>query len=304
MGVILNSSPFIPEDIRVEVTALQNFVYEINALRIDHLHSTQALLQWHEQRRQLNEQISNFNNHQKSKVLRNSCIDDTKLLLPMYTDAHSCIQATQMTSKGVDCNVFITYSIKTIGFNEFFFSQPKLHNRYIQLKNSIMSLAHCVFQNLNYPSDGNAIFGRFICTGGINPYSAGFHNTLIIEDIKCEQASTISGIKKYLMYFFVELFGNDIAPITSGITRRFIKGISDGYDVKSLIDVLFEAYESEKKQNPYQGGKTDFSSNISRHVAWCTYRGLHQECILLQQPCHASVDCAFYRENPSKRNPY
>ena len=80
----------------------------------------------------------------------------------------------------------------------------------------------------------------------------------------------------------------------------------DGYRsyVKSLIDVLFEAYESEKKKNPYQGGKTDFSSSISRHVAWCTYRGLHQECILLQQPCHASVDCAFYRENPSKRNPY
>lgn len=304
MGVILNSSPFIPEDIRVEVTALQNFVYEINALRIDHLHSAQDLLQWREQRRQLNEQISDFNNHQKSKALRNSCIDDTKLLLSMYIDAHSCIQATQMTSKGMDCDVFITYSIETIGFSEFFSSQPKLHNRYLQLINSITLLAHCVFHNLNYPSDGNAIFERFICTGGINPYSTGSHNTLIIEDIKCEQASTISGIKKYLMYFFVELFGNEIAPITSRIARRFIKGISDGQDVKSLIDVLFEAYESEKKKNPYQGGKTDFSSSISRHVAWCTYRGLHQECILLQQPCHASVDCAFYRENPSKRNPY
>lgn len=149
MGVILNSSPFIPEDIRVEVTALQNFVYEINALRIDHLHSAQDLLQWREQRRQLNEQISDFNNHQKSKALRNSCIDDTKLLLSMYIDAHSCIQATQMTSKGMDCDVFITYSIETIGFSEFFSSQPKLHNRYLQLINSITLLAHCVFHNLN-----------------------------------------------------------------------------------------------------------------------------------------------------------
>ena len=304
MSVVLNPSAFISVDIREDVTALQNFVCDINSLCIDHSHSSEDLKHWLIQCRELNKQIADFNNRQKRKALCYSSIDDTKQLLLRYLENHGCIQATQKTSKGMKNNVFITYRTKTIGFNEFFSEQPKLYSKYIQFKNSMMSLAHCVFANLNIPSDGNAIFGRFICAGGANPYSSGSHNMLIKGNIERSQAASISGIKKFLMQFFVALFSDDIAPVTGKMTRFFVTCVSDGYPVESLIDVLFEAYVCEKKKRPYQESKIDFSSSISRHVAWCTYRGIHKECVLLQQPCHASVDCAFYRENPSKRNQY
>lgn len=304
MSIMLSSIPFITDDVRSSVATLQDMVYEINSLLKNGEIIKGEFSAWSQKRTLLDETIKSFNCQQISKVKRNSSLTDTQQLLPMYLDMNSCIQAMLKTSNGImNFNTFITYRKRVIGFSDFFRSQYNLADKYAVFRSCFLSFAHCVFENTRSSVNGKYVYG-IPGPGGANPYPYSSYNPLISNKIEQSSVASIAGVKRYLTSIFVAVCGDDIAPITGKIARCFVAGICAKKSVDTLIDDVFLGYMYEKQSIHWNEYKVDTSLGVSRHVAWCTFRGRDKECILLDQPCHASVDCAFYRENTNKRTPY
>lgn len=294
---LLSSIPFVKSELKADVEALQNMVYEINDLQIADTIAMTDWSCWDKKRRMLERKISDFNEKQFVESKRNSEIDSSLKLLPLYLENHTYIKATQKISKGSKSNVFITYQEKTLGFSEFFRSQYQLYNKYAKMRNCFSALAFCIYENAEEHCYGNIL----VSFERENPYQYVLHSSLIGYEIKKESVNNIGKVKRCLTDIFLSICGDDIAPITGKIARRFILGICMKESVEALIDAVFLTYVYIKKGVTFNEFKIDISYGISRHVAWCCYRGKNKECILLGQPCHASVDCAFYREDKAKK---
>lgn len=307
MSFILNSSKSISDDIRKDIISLQDMVNEINNLSSMNFKEFRNISNlWSQKMNLLNVRIKEFNNMQMAKVMHNHRISDTNKLLPLYLNANTCIQATQKISSVCNNNEmyhnFITYRNRLIGFSEFFRSQYKLSNKYILFRNSFMSLSHCVFENTREPVENKYIYG-IPGPGGLNPYSNP-RSSIINNKIEKTTVASISSIKKYLTHIFVAICGDNIAPITGKIARCFIAGVCAKKSVETLIDNVFLGYLYEKNKISWYEYAVDYTRGVSRHVAWCTYRTKGKHCILLDQPCHSSVSCAFYKESNIKKTGY
>lgn len=296
MPELLSSIPFIRADVRNEVSVLQNMVYEINDLqKAGNITNWKS---WGDKRVRLDEMISKFNRKQILQIKHNSSIDDSHQLLPLYLENQTYIQATQKVSQGYSAyNVFITYQSKMLGFSDFFRSQYRLTNKYHQMWCCFSAMAYHIFEYTKEQNYGKYLFNL----GGANPYSDERFCSLIGYKITESHINTIGGIKKCLTDVFHAICGDDIAPITGKIARCFILGICTKQTIEELIDVVFLTYVYIKKKITFDENKIDLSYGISRHVAWCCFRGKNKECVLLGQPCHASVDCTFYREDSAKK---
>jgi len=304
MNVILSTSPFIPDEIRDEVINLQEQVYAINEIggTFDRYSSNHC--EWSERRSKLLKNVETFNNIQMEKALCGSAMKETSLLLATYERSYSCIQATAKTSKGYkEHNVFVTYRRRIVGFSEFFRAQHALYNQYSMLRKYFSSLSYCVFENSKKPIDGKYLFGL----PGFhekNPYTFYRTTTLTDKQIEPDKVVSIRVVKDYIFSAFKALFGDDLAPVSSRIVRGYLWNTLNKSSVESLIDLVFITYIFTKKNIDWGG--IDFKPEhfVSRHVSWCTNRRGNKECMLLDQPCHSSTDCAFYREkNTGNANP-
>lgn len=301
MSSLLTCSNCIPEDIRNDIIALQDTVSVINSL----MEADKFSEEWAEKRRALNVQIKEFNRKQLIKGLFGSEIKDTTKLLPLYIGNHTCIQATQkvsMSIKSIESTVFITYRKRIIGFNELFKAQTNLCTQYRIFYGRMIALSCCVFENACVAVDGKYVYGRK-GPGGKNPYQSSLIRISTEERIVSADVNSISKIKKYLTQVFISICGDDIAPITGKMVRTFITGVCFKLSVEELIDKVFMMYVNNKLNIKRNDDEISISeiAGISRHVSWCTYRTTGKHCTLLDQPCHASVDCAFYRESSLKR---
>ncbi len=296
VGIILSESKFIPDDIRRDVGLLQEQVLSINQIyQQSYSKWLDEFYDWLDEQNDLRKKIEHFNSCQISRVCHNSTIRDTKVLLSAYMERYEYIQASMKFSKGEKHNCFITYRSRIMGFSEFFRAQTALYNQYSMFRKYISSLSYCVYENSKKPVNGKYLLG-VSHSDGSNPYTIESIAFPIDKTIKLENVVTIKHVKDYLYGAFKKLFGEDILAISSKIVRNYLWNVCAKLSVESLIDSLFITYVYTQKGMEWGGIEFRPDGYISRHIAWCQYRRNDGACILLDQPCHSSVDCAFYRE--------
>lgn len=270
MSAVLSLMPFLADDVKGSVQTLQDMVCEVNSLLKNCEINKDEFPTWIQKCSLLDDMIKDFNYQQISKVKRNSSLTDVQQLLPMYIDMNTCIQATRKNSKGY-FSTFITYRKKVIGFSEFFRSQHKLTNKYVMFRNCFQSFAYCVFENTRKPVDGKYIYGM-PGPGGTNPYSYTSFNHLIDNKMEQSNVASITRIKKYLTSIFVEICGDDIAPITGKMARCFVADVCAKKSVDALIDDVF--WVTYMKNKRFSG----MNIRLILHLAFLDMlRGVHFE---------------------------
>ena len=297
-----NSYPFISDETLEEINVLQEVVSHGNDTINLKAAPKEFIRNWDKTRLELAAQTKEFNRKQESRVLPSSAILTTEQLLPFYTKHHIYIQASQKDSL-TDYKSFIIYRKAVSSFSRLFQLQHSLQNEWTMVYDAFSSYAHCIYENARCPINGKYIYGCFSQRGN-NPYPYKSYIPLIDTSIEKSDIASISSAKRYLERIFQAICGDSIEPITGNMVKRLIPLICAKKPVTTLIDAVVHDYiynRTNSISSYSHSSKTDSAYAISRHVSWCIHRGENTTCTLLDQPCHASVDCAFYRENASKK---
>lgn len=144
----------------------------------------------------------------------------------------------------------------------------------------------------------------------LNPYKRYSASDFPIE-ITRERVKDEPSFRKMLLKVFQHYFGEyELRYIPKYLNEYLVDFVRKGIWLSTFVNTcscaVYSIHNNTVKElcRSFWSGYGERSHGIERHIKWCRYEH-YNKCVLFEQSCHTSINCAFYEEDLKKRNkPY
>ena len=240
--------------------------------------------------------IKIFNDGQKYDAIHKHKITSFGDIFDVYAENYLCIQAEQKRSlyhkpgHNLIFSYYILYKNSVMKFTDFCKFGLKGFD-YKGFENFFSTICYYIFEIMK---NDESIFGFHLIDKN-NPYTKYNINKILGYDVLEQNFTSKNSIKKILSEGISIFFDTDFFLASGKTVRQLLFHISKKTSTYSIINEFFFMIIALRRRDIKVETNVNPNYKISRHNSWCVYGG-DSYCRLLNQQCHSSVGCAFYKE--------